>query len=89
MIVQSDGLQLTESLHSFCNTKLAKLERFVASDNIHVLLTMDCNESVVKIKAGKTFVSAKGSDMYSTILKALETAYISLEKSKQSYADQK
>lgn len=82
--VQTDGIELTNALKEYALQKLQKLARYNII-NLKMLLKLDGLKSVVEVIADDTFISSRGdasSDMYHTIVKAVEVMSIALEKKK-------
>ena len=81
VVIQADGMELTDALRQYTESKFRKLDRYGLT-NLKVLMKLDGLDCVVEVIADDTFVSSRGADMYHTIVKSMEVVSIALEKAK-------
>lgn len=84
LIIEADGMKLTDALREYTEGKMQKLDRYNIT-NLKCLIKMDGRTGehcVVEITADDIFIGARGYDMYSTIVKAVNIMQIALEKEK-------
>ena len=84
LIIEADGMKLTDALREYIEGKMQKLDRYSIT-NLKCLIKMDGRtgeDCVVEIIADDIFIGARGYDMYSTIVKAVNIMQIALEKEK-------
>lgn len=82
MIICTDGIELTESLERYAAQKLDKLSRFNPIA-VHCLMKIDNRDCIVELRADDSFVTAKCKDMYSSVVKAVDTMKVMLNQKKQ------
>ena len=84
LIIEADGMKLTDALREYIESKMQKLDRYNIT-NLKCLIKMDGRageQCIVKITADDIFIGARGYDMYNTVVKAVNIMQIALEKEK-------
>lgn len=84
LIIEADGMKLTDALREYTEGKMQKLDHYSIT-NLKCLIKMDGRngeDCIVEIIADDIFIGARGYDMYSTIVKAVNIMQIALEKEK-------
>lgn len=81
MIIRADGFTITAPLYDYAANKLNKLTKFGA-DDIRCLLKIDNRDNVVELRTNGKFLKVKGTDMYNTVAKAVDSMQCMLSNAK-------